>query len=88
MDAKKLFTEIEWNELPRVDERTTEELRNILETTSYKNNEEPYDIIEINTTIMNRQNPSCGNCNLTDYEDADKNLQKPHLEGWHDVNVW
>ncbi|CAG8825401.1 10861_t:CDS:2, partial [Dentiscutata erythropus] len=22
------------------------------------------------------------------YEDGNKNLQRPHLEGWHDVNIW
>ncbi|CAG8788149.1 16653_t:CDS:2, partial [Dentiscutata erythropus] len=103
-DAEKLFTEPEWTEiknsiqvLPKVDEdfakylqrfsniKSSEELRNFLETTSYKSNEIPYDRethydFEWVELVMKKF--------LTEYEDNNKPLQRSHLEGWYDVNIW
>ncbi|CAG8595230.1 5796_t:CDS:10, partial [Ambispora gerdemannii] len=83
--------------LPKVDEtfvellmrfanvKTTSELRHILETTSYRNMDEPYDRekhydakwVDI---VMRKY--------LTNYEDSNGILHKSHLESWHDINVW
>ncbi|CAG8698841.1 1898_t:CDS:2 [Dentiscutata erythropus] len=65
-----------WNELPRVDELFAKPL--MRQTTTY-NRKNHYDL-EWAELVMRKF--------LTDYEDTDKNLQKPHLEGWYGVNVW
>ncbi|CAG8650922.1 3215_t:CDS:10, partial [Ambispora leptoticha] len=83
--------------LPKVDEtfveslmrfanvKTTSELRHILETTSYRNMDEPYDRekhydAEWVDIVMRKY--------LTNYEDPNGILHKSHLESWHDINVW
>ncbi|CAB5360230.1 unnamed protein product [Rhizophagus irregularis] len=71
--------------LPRFDVKTTGELRNVLETTSYRNLDEPYDRekhydAEWVDIVMRKY--------LTDYEDPNGTLHRSHLESWHDINVW
>ncbi|CAI2186185.1 20208_t:CDS:2, partial [Funneliformis geosporum] len=87
----------EIRKLPKVDEtfvnsmlrfanvKTTGELRNVLETTSYRNLDEPYERenhydAEWVDIVMRKY--------LTDYEDPNGTLHRSHLESWHDINVW
>ncbi|PKK66902.1 hypothetical protein RhiirC2_16403 [Rhizophagus irregularis] len=69
--------------LPRFDVKTTGELRNVLETTSYRNLDEPYDRekhydAEWVDIVMRKY--------FTDYEDPNGTLHRSHLESWHDIN--
>ncbi|CAB4482826.1 unnamed protein product [Rhizophagus irregularis] len=103
-EAEALFTAEEWEEIRReirklpgtdgtfvnsvmrfADVKTTSELRYLLETTSFRNKDEPYDRekhydAEWVELVMRKF--------LTDYEDPNGILHKPHLESWHDINVW
>ncbi|RGB25445.1 hypothetical protein C1646_459379 [Rhizophagus diaphanus] len=67
------------------DVKTTSDLRRVLKTTSYLNEDEPYDRSkhydsEWAEIVMRKF--------LTYYEDPNKTLQKEHLESWYDINVW
>ncbi|RUS27714.1 hypothetical protein BC938DRAFT_482838 [Jimgerdemannia flammicorona] len=92
-ETEKLFTAEDWNEIkgmvcnqPDVDNvRTTADLRKVLETTSYRNEDEPYNRdrhfdAEWAENAMRHF--------LTEYEDPDEALTREHLEGWFDANVW
>ncbi|RUP43833.1 hypothetical protein BC936DRAFT_136677, partial [Jimgerdemannia flammicorona] len=65
--------------------RTTADLRKVLETTSYRNEDELYNRdrhfdAEWVENVMRHF--------LTEYEDPDEALKRGHLEGWFDANVW
>ncbi|RUS27560.1 hypothetical protein BC938DRAFT_483067 [Jimgerdemannia flammicorona] len=65
--------------------RTTVDPRKVLETTSYRNEDEPYNRsrhfdTEWAENVMRHF--------LTEYEDQEEALKKEHLEGWFDANVW
>ncbi|CAG8467279.1 22430_t:CDS:2, partial [Racocetra persica] len=87
-EVEKLFTGEEWREiknevceLPKVDEnfaRSLSRFRNVRTTADLKMNL----LIEIITLIPNGQ--TC----LIQYENPDEELQKEHLEGWFDADVW
>ncbi|CAI2195207.1 12335_t:CDS:2, partial [Funneliformis geosporum] len=67
------------------DVQTTSDLRRVLKTTSYLNEDEPYDRLkhydsEWAEIVMRKF--------LTYYEDPNEILQKQHLESWYDINVW
>ncbi|CAG8585509.1 4096_t:CDS:10, partial [Racocetra persica] len=59
-----------------VEVQTKSKLRQILNTTSFLNKDEPY----------NRKTHY--DADLTDFKDPNKPLQKQHLESWFDINVW
>ncbi|CAG8816971.1 7791_t:CDS:2, partial [Racocetra persica] len=68
-----------------VDIKSTSELRQLLETTPFRNKDEPYDRqqhynIEWVELIMKEF--------LIHYEDPNEPLKKSHLESWYDINVW
>ncbi|CAG8537561.1 9558_t:CDS:10 [Ambispora leptoticha] len=65
--------------------KTASDLRLVLETTSFLNEDEPYDRVkhydaEWAEIVMRKF--------LTYYEDPNETLQKQHLESWYDINVW
>ncbi|CAG8597963.1 2546_t:CDS:2, partial [Paraglomus occultum] len=67
------------------DVKTASDLRRVLKTTSFLNEDEPYDRVkhydaEWGEIVMRKF--------LTYYEDPNKTLQKQHLESWYDINVW
>ncbi|RUS32611.1 hypothetical protein BC938DRAFT_474912 [Jimgerdemannia flammicorona] len=103
-ETASLFSPADWKEisslslsLPQLDEltakvmlrfagaSTTAKLREILETTSYRPKDEPYvrekhydpEWVHL---VMHKM--------LTLFENPDKPLLKPHLEGWYDANIW
>ncbi|RHZ81994.1 hypothetical protein Glove_115g92 [Diversispora epigaea] len=64
--------------------KTTSELRQVLETTSFRNKDEPYDRqkhydVEWADLVMK---------DLVHYKDPNEPLKKSHLESWYDINVW
>ncbi|GBB93852.1 hypothetical protein RclHR1_02240024 [Rhizophagus clarus] len=67
------------------DVNTTSDLRRVLKTTSFLNEDEPYDRLkhydaEWAEIVMRKF--------LTYYEDPNEILQRQHLESWYDINVW
>jgi hypothetical protein len=65
--------------------KTITDLRKILETTSYRNVNEPYNIDKhfdaewIELVVIRHF--------LTEYENPNEALKKSHLEGWFDANM-
>ncbi|CAG8508934.1 1060_t:CDS:10 [Gigaspora rosea] len=79
-EIEMLFSVEEWNEirhtvreLPEV--KATSKLRQVLRTTSFLNEDEPYNC---------EKHYDAG---LTDYEDPNEPLQKQHLESWFNINL-
>ncbi|CAG8747783.1 12231_t:CDS:2, partial [Acaulospora colombiana] len=67
------------------DVKTASDLRRVLKTTSFLNEDEPYDRVkhydaEWAEIVMRKF--------LTYYEDPNETLQKQHHESWYDINVW
>ncbi|RUP47013.1 hypothetical protein BC936DRAFT_146227 [Jimgerdemannia flammicorona] len=103
-EVASLFSPADWKEissqtlsLPQFDVLTaksvsrfakvtmTSGLREVLETTSYRSKDELYDRekhydAEWVDLVMRRMLPL--------FESPDQLLQKPHLEGWYDSNIW
>ncbi|RIB03278.1 hypothetical protein C2G38_798604 [Gigaspora rosea] len=69
-----LFSVEEWNEI-RHTVKATSKLRQVLRTTSFLNEDEPYNC---------EKHYDAG---LTDYEDPNEPLQKQHLESWFNINL-